>query len=308
MMPRPPLGPVASARLDLVVQARDLSDDAAGAFCRAFSGAQPRRGPGALRLRGIDPAPAADRIEALAARWRCDAAIVPPDLNLSAFRVLALDMDSTLIGQECIDELARLAGRGEEVAAITAAAMRGEIADFSESLRRRVALLAGASASLLATVAEQRMQLNPGGERLLRAARHAGLRILLVTGGFGCFARALQARLGIDRICANELCIEDGQLTGQVSGPADAPERIVDAAGKAAALRELCGQIGCATGQSIGIGDGANDLPMLAAAGLSVAFHAKPKVRQLATYRLDYSDLDGVLNFFSSGVQGSDGA
>jgi phosphoserine phosphatase len=239
-------------------------------------------------------APAAD----LAARWRCDAAVVSPGLRLSDFRVLALDMDSTLIRIECIDELARLAGLGPEVAAITAAAMHGQIDDYSESLRQRVALLAGSDASLLQAVA-QRMELSPGAERLLGAAREAGIGSLLVTGGFGLFARLLQQRVGIDRVWANEVQVDGGRLTGIVRGPAGTPERLVDAQGKASALMQTCIEIGCSPSQAIAIGDGANDLPMLALAGISVAYHAKPRVRAAARYTLDYAGLDGVLEWFS---------
>jgi len=285
---------------DLVIQGAQLLPQAIAAFCRQFPQAPVQRRLASVRLLAVGPAAtAAHAVADLAAQWRCDAALLARPLVLSHFRVLALDMDSTLIRNECIDELAELAGVGPEVAAITEAAMRGQIADYAQSLRRRVALLAGVDASLLQSVAEQRVQITPGAERLLKAAREAGLRTLLVTGGFGFFARILQRQLGIDAVQANEVQVVDGHLTGVVLGPADQPERLVDAQGKASALRELCAQLGCGPANAIAIGDGANDLPMLELAGVSVAYRAKPQVQQRAQYALNYSGLDGVLELFS---------
>jgi phosphoserine phosphatase len=285
--------------VDLVVQGPQLSSEAIDAFRHRFAAAPPRRQAASVRLAGVGPAPAnATAVAELAARWRCDATLVPSQLILSDFQVLALDMDSTLIRIECLDELAGLAGLGPEVAAITEAAMRGQIADYSESLRRRVALLAGVDASLLQAVVQQRLRLSPGAERLLAAARDAGLRTLLVTGGFGFFARILQQRLNIDRVRANEVLVREGRLTGIVHGPGGTSEPLVDAQGKATALTEMCIETGCGTAQAIAIGDGANDLPMLALAGIGVAFHAKPKVQQSTSYALNYCGLDGVLEWF----------
>jgi phosphoserine phosphatase len=294
-----PAATASDAPADLVVQAPGLTPEAIEAFRGKFASARLQHQGASVRLIEVGPAVAvAASVAELAARWRCDAALVPPRWMLSDFRLLALDMDSTLIRGESLDELAALAGVGPAVAAVTRAAMRGELGDYSDSLRRRVALLTGADASLLQTVA-QHSQLSPGAERLLGVARQAGLRTLLVTGGFGFFARILQKRLRIDTVCANEVELADGRLTGAVRGPAASPDQLVDASAKAAALQRACDQIGCSTQQAIAIGDGANDLPMLALAGVGVAYHAKPKVRGAAAYTLDYCGLDGVLEWFS---------
>jgi phosphoserine phosphatase len=284
---------------DLVVQAPDLVPGAIAAFRDQFPAARLRQQTASVRLVGVGRSPeVAAQVSRLAAAWHCDAALVPPHQTLADFRVLAVDMDSTLIQIEGIDELARLAGLGPEVAAITEAAMHGHLRDYSESLRQRVALLAGTDESLLHQVAQQRMRLSPGAERLLQAARRAGLRSLLVTGGFDYFAHILQRRLGIDTLSANAVQIRDGRLTGIVHGPGGTPEGLVDAQGKANALKRVCVEANCSTAQAIAIGDGANDLPMLRLAGLGVAYHAKPLVRESVAYALDYSGLDGVLEWF----------
>lgn len=243
-----------------------------------------------------DSAEARKAVRALADYWKLDAAFVEPGLRFADFRVLAMDMDSTLINIECVDEIARSAGRGEEVAAITEAAMRGEIADYKESLQRRVALLAGVPASTLQSVYDDKLRLNPGAERLLAAAKESRMATLLVSGGFTFFTDRLRDRLGFDATRSNEIEISDGRLTGRLTGPAGG--EIVDADGKAQALRELCAQLGCRPAAAVALGDGANDLKMMKLAGISVAYRAKPVVQQQATYALNHAGLDGVLSWF----------
>jgi len=221
--------------------------------------------------------------------------IVPP-LSLRDYRLIAFDMDSTLINIECIDEIADVVGRKAEVAAITEAAMRGEITDFKDSLRRRLAQLAGVTEQQLARVYHERLRLNPGAAELILACKAAGLKTLLVSGGFTYFAERLRARLALDFVRGNRLEIVAGQLTGHVLPQSWGD--ICDGAVKRETLLAVCGLIGCQPGQAIAVGDGANDLPMMAAAGLSVAYHAKPKVREQAQVAIDAGGLDRLLELF----------
>ena len=218
---------------------------------------------------------------------------VPKGLRLSDFRLVAFDMDSTLINIECVDELADLVGRREEVAAITEAAMRGEIADYKESLRRRVALLAGAPEAVLQRVYDERLRFNPGVERFVRACQAAGLKTLLVSGGFTFFSERIRQRLGLDFSRANTLGLAQGRLTGTLL------ERpwgdIVDGAEKRRVVLEVCELMGIAASQAIAVGDGANDLPMLEAAGLSIAYHPKPAVAERAMISILEGGLDRAL-------------
>lgn len=218
---------------------------------------------------------------------------ITPPLALSSFRLIAFDMDSTLINIECVDEIADAAGRKAEVAAITEAAMRGEIADYKDSLRRRVALLAGVPAAALETVYRERLQLNPGAQRLVQACRDAGLKTLLVSGGFTFFSDRVRDRLQLDYTRSNVLGVADGKLTGRL---VDQPwGDICDGAEKRRMLLETCARIGCTPRQAIAVGDGANDLPMMAEAGLSVAYHAKPTVREQAMVSIESGGLDRLL-------------
>ena len=215
-------------------------------------------------------------------------------LRLADFGLAAFDMDSTLISIECVDEIAAAAGKKAEVAAITEAAMRGEIADYKESLRRRVALLRGVPADALQTVYDTRLRLNPGAERLVATCKSAGLKTLLVSGGFTFFSDRVRDRLGIDFTRSNVLEIADGALTGRM---VDQPwGDICDGDQKRTMLLETCAAIGIDPRRAIAIGDGANDLPMMAAAGLSVAYHAKPRVRAAAAVAIDSGGLDRLLD------------
>jgi phosphoserine phosphatase len=285
------------AAMDLVIQSADLPSDAVDAFRVACLARRVQRRLNSARLLDIqDDADTRKAAAALAAYWKCDAAFVARGLKLAEFRLLALDMDSTLINIESLDEVAAYAGKGREVAAITEAAMRGEIADYKESLRRRVAMLAGADAALLGRVYDEKLRLNPGAEALVRACQASGLKTLLATGGFTYFTDRIGQRLGFDFTRANELEVVDGRLTGRVTGPGGG--EIIDADGKAQAVRDACAAIGCPTDRSIVIGDGANDLQMLRLAGLSVAYRAKPVVARQAAQALNHSPLDGVLAWF----------
>jgi phosphoserine phosphatase len=287
------------AALHLVLQSPHLTPAAVAAFREATGATRVtlRDDGRQARLAGLPGAvPPRDVLQALGQAWRCDATLVPEGLRLQDFRVLAMDMDSTLITVECIDEIAALAGRGAAVRAITEAAMRGELPDFSSSLVRRVALLAGTPQQVLEQVWQQRVRLSEGAAALVAACRAAGLRTLLVSGGFTYYTDRLMAQLGIDEARANELQVRAGVLTGTATGPGGGP--IVDALGKARAVEECCARVGCAPADAIVVGDGANDLAMMALAGLSVAYRAKPVVRQAARMELNWSGLDAIATLF----------
>jgi phosphoserine phosphatase len=216
-----------------------------------------------------------------------------PPLRLAGFRLAAFDMDSTLINIECIDEIAAAVGLKAEVAAITEATMRGEIADFKESLRQRLALLRGVHEKWLLQVWEHRLQLNPGVETFLAALREAGLKTLLVSGGFTFFSDRVAQRLSIDYTRANQLEIVDGILTGRLVMQ-DWGD-ICDGAEKQRMLLQTCERLGIPPEQAIAVGDGANDLPMMKTAGLSIAYHAKPAVREQAMLAINEGGMDDAL-------------
>ncbi len=245
----------------------------------------------AVRIVDADPAQRVD-VEAYCLTHALDYAFVRPGLALRDFGLVAMDMDSTLITIECIDEIADFCGLKAEVSAITEAAMRGEIKNFDESLKARVALLEGLDASALEHVYNERLRLSPGAEKMLAAVQAAGMRTLLVSGGFTFFTERLKAKLKLDFARANTLEIVDGKLTGKVLG------EIVDASVKAHTLRKACEASGIPTSQAIVFGDGSNDLEMMAEAGLSIAFRAKPVVRAAADVAFNHVGLDGLLRLF----------
>ncbi len=287
--------------MNLVIQGEEVETPDLRALAKLAGGtAIERVSDTAFRITGADPA-AREAVAAHCARARLDWGFVAPGRTLGDFALLAMDMDSTLICIECIDESADFAGRRDEVAAVTAAAMRGEI-DWPESFRRRVAALAGVEAAALERVYRERLRFNPGAEQLVAAARRCGITTLLVSGGFTFFTDRVRDRLQLDHAYSNTLDLDGGRLAGTASGP------LVDAQGKAAHVARLRQELGIGRERVMAIGDGANDLPMLAEAGARIAFRAKPVVKAAADYALDYAGLDGVLSLFpESGSSPSSG-
>ena len=234
-----------------------------------------------------------EQLRALTARFNADLCFLKPDLVPQDIRVLAMDMDSTLINIECIDEIADFTGKKSAVAEITEATMRGEIKDFQESLRKRVALLEGVHADALESVYRERLRPNPGAAELLAGAHERGIYTLLVSGGFTFFTEKLRQQLGFKQTQANTLEIIDGKLTGRVLGD------IVDGAAKAAHLDAACARLGCTKANSITMGDGANDLIMMNGSGISIAYQAKPVVKEKADATFDRVGLDAALLLIS---------
>jgi phosphoserine phosphatase len=224
-----------------------------------------------------------------------------PPLPISRFKLIAFDMDSTLINIECVDEIGAAVGMKEQIAAITEAAMRGEIADYKESLRRRVKLLRGVTVADLERVYVERLQLNPGARELVAACKAAGMKVLLVSGGFTFFTDRVRDTLGIDYTRSNVLEVESGPNCGQLTGRMVDQEwgDICDGAEKRKMFLETCAKLGISPTEAIAMGDGANDLPMMGEAGLSVAYHAKPKVREQAMVQINSGGLDRLLEILA---------
>ncbi len=232
-------------------------------------------------------------VRAFCAEQQIDYAEVPDNQRLAHFGLCVMDMDSTLISIECIDEIADMMGIKPQVAEITEAAMRGEL-DFSASLRKRVALLKGLDEAALQRVIDERLQFNPGAQAWIDACKNNNIKTMVVSGGFTFFANHVKQSLGLDYAVSNTLEIIDGKLTGNILGD------IVDAERKAQELLRLRDELGLTETQTIAIGDGANDLKMMSVAGVSVAYHAKPLVQKQAMYALNFSGLDGVANLLTT--------
>jgi phosphoserine phosphatase len=275
--------------VNLVVQGAGITPAHAAQAAKLAGAHQVEQiGEHAFRLRAAEDNPA---VREWCRESRLDCAFVPEGRRFADLRLLAMDMDSTLITIECIDEIGDLAGKKAEIAAITARAMRGEI-DYAKSLHERVGLLAGLPLEALQRVYDERLRLSPGAEALVAACRRHGVKLLLVSGGFTFFTDRLKQRLGIDFTISNQLELREARLTGGLVGA------IVDAAAKAARFREVAHALGAGRGQTVAIGDGANDLAMMAEAGVSVAYRAKAVVKAKAAYALDFSGLDGMLHLF----------
>ena len=269
--------------MNLVIQGPSLTEGLAGEL-----GSPERIAGHAFRVRNL---PVRESVSAWCEKHRVDHAWIAEGRRFAGLKLVAMDMDSTLITMETIDELGDLVGRKPEIAAITARAMRGEI-DYPESLRQRVSLLAGLGEDGLLEVYEKRLKLTPGAETLLAACKRHGVKTLLVSGGFTFFVERLKERLGIDYTVSNTLKVSKGRLTGGLVG------EVIDAEAKAKKFRSVVKELGAARDQTVAIGDGANDLKMMAEAGLSIAFHAKPVVRAQASCAISWCGLDAVPNLF----------
>lgn len=275
-----------SGMTTFILQGTNLDDDAADAISASIGGVLEARG-GYWRIRDAQPL-TFEQLDALRRHHGGDINALPAGFDAAQARLLLTDMDSTLINIECIDEVADFIGKKPQVAAITQAAMRGEL-NFEQSLTRRAALLAGLDAAALEHVYRERLRPNPGAEQMVAGLRARGIKIGLISGGFTYFTERLKVRLNLDYAHANTLEIVDGRITGKILGT------IVGAESKRAFLLELCQTLGITPQQAIAMGDGANDLLMMHAAGLSIAYRAKPKVQAQAHTVLNYGGLDGVL-------------
>lgn len=274
----------------VVIQGADLTTDLIAHIARELTGTV-HISPSFATIDMSQPLSAAT-LAALRQRYPVDINLLPAGFIPEQVGLLMTDMDSTLINIECIDEIADLMAIKPQIAAITEAAMRGEL-NFEASLTQRVALLKGLDESALERVYQERLRLNPGAEIMLAGLKKKNIKTALVSGGFTFFTRRLQERLGLDFMLANVLGVEQGKLTGSVVGT------IVGAEGKAAFLQQLTAQLGLSPAQTVAMGDGANDLKMMQQAGLSIAYHAKPAVQAQAHTALNHCGLEGVLGLLN---------
>lgn len=281
---------IAFKNMKIVIQhPQRLSQRTAEQLLASFAGTPERINSRAFVIRHTLFSPQQKReLIAAAHPLSIDVACLERDVTWADFKVLAMDMDSTLINIECIDEIADLAGKKAEVAAITEASMRGEIKDFNESLIRRMAFFADTPIALLDDVVRERLRINPGADELMHQARTHGITTVLVSGGFTYFAQQVQQKLGIDHSHANHLEVHDGRLSGQVTG------EIINGTVKMRLVREHCERLNIDPLHAIAMGDGANDLPMMGITGLSVAYRAKPLVQAHAMMGLNFVGLDGL--------------
>jgi len=270
----------------LIIQGHGLSEHNVSIIAGKIGAREQKFGH--YHVLNVDSLPDFPTLESLRHEYQCDLNIIPVDFDASKVKLVISDMDSTLITIECIDEIADFAGLKPQVAAITEAAMRGEL-DFAQSLEQRVGLLKDLPVDTLQKVYTQRLALSPGAEVLIEYLKKHDIHFALVSGGFTYFTDQLRDRLGLNYTLANKLAVDDEKLTGKVEG------EIVDNHRKASFLQEICDTMGIAPSQAVAIGDGANDLEMMGLAGMGVAYHAKPKVQQQANCALNYSGLDGLL-------------
>ncbi|MFC1749230.1 phosphoserine phosphatase SerB [Pseudomonadota bacterium] len=274
----------------LVLQGPALTRTDAEALCNVFNGTL-ETGSGYFHIQ-VDGDVSPEQLVQQRAQYNFDINLLPDGFEPSAIKLLVTDMDSTLISIECIDEIADFINVKPQVSKITEAAMRGEI-DFETSLCRRIALLKGLEETALESVYNERLTLNPGAEQMIAGIKSKGIQIALVSGGFTYFTDKLKARLGLDYTLANTLEFENGKLTGEIHGA------IMGAEAKAHFLLQKCDALGIKPSQALAMGDGANDLVMMKEAGISVAYHAKPKVQEQAHSSLNHSGLEGVLGLLN---------
>lgn len=276
----------------LVVQAHEIATEDLKQLAKLTAATRIQQVlPTAFALQNADQTQT-ETVKQYCAQAKLDWGFVPTETTLNSFGLVVMDMDSTLINIECIDEIADFCGIKKEISAITESAMRGQI-DFRESLRRRVKLLAGLDESTLARVYDERLELNPGAELLIQTLKKHHIKTMLVSGGFTFFTDKLKARLGLDFTLSNQFAVQDGKLTGAVLGD------IIDAQRKADELVRMREQLGLQPEQVIAIGDGANDLAMMAVAGVSFGYHAKPIVQEKTTYQINHVGLEAVIGLLN---------